>query len=125
MGQLINDFVGNFNICEFNVDADENSQFETVDIDIGQTNEAFIFTPKTRALVPAKVSVSLENNALKFLTELKDISKSRIVKIPVPISPSQVVVTPSENNIGMKITVHKKPNITEHQPDFAVHVNQQ
>jgi len=120
MGQLINDFVGTYEICEYTIEGDPNSQKDSIEFDISQTNDAFIFVPKEKCKSSCRITASLENNTLKFMTTIdgEDVTKVRTIKIPIPISPSQVLL--EEFSIGKKITINKKPHLTEHQPDFAL-----
>jgi len=118
MGQVINDYVGEHEICEFTIEGDETSTKDSLDFDITQTNEAFIFLPKEKVKQSSRVTAMLENNNLKFVVTHDDVTKIRTIKIPVPISPEQVEQVP--HTIGRKITIFKKPHISEHQPDFSV-----
>jgi len=120
MGQVISNYVGIHEICDFTTEGDEKSTSEDLEFDISQTNDSFIFVPKGNVHPSCRVSALLEDNTLKFIITHGDVTKIRTIKIPVPISPAQVQL---ENyTIGKKITIHKKPNITEHQNDFKVNV---
>jgi len=121
MGQVISNFVGSHEICDFTIEGDDNSKSEDLEFDISQTNDSFTFVPKEKVNPSCRVSAMLEDNTLKFIITHGDITKIRTIKIPVPISPSQVHL--ENHTVGEKITVNKKPNITEHQPDFKVNVN--
>jgi len=122
MGQVISDFVGTYDICDFTVEGEDNSETpEDLEFDISQTNESFIFVPRAKAKSSCRVSALLENNSLKFIVTHGDVTKIRTIKIPVPISPVQVIL--EDHTVGKKITINKKPNITELQPDFKVTIS--
>jgi len=118
MGQVINDFVGEHDICDFTIEGDESSTKDSLDFDITQTNDSFVFLPKEKVKQFCRVTALLDGNNLKFVVTHDDVTKIRTIKIPVPISPEQVKL--EDNIIGKKITIFKKPHITDHQPDFTI-----
>jgi len=122
MAQVIDDFVGEYDICEFTIEGDDSSTKDSLEIDISQTNETFVFTPKEKIKPSCRISASLENNALKYLISHDDVTSVKTIKIPVPIRPEQV--EHSDYTLGKKITIHKSPHITQAQPNFVVKVSE-